>query len=129
MNLINERSYAGDQEVAGPEGQAETYQEGAPEIGTKFNYQGKTYACCGWMTELSVPGQFGKRGGKLVACRFDQATWVIGMGNGGPGTIAPMNAIQVTGKMKWTEEQRKKVVDSAMSSISKKLTLDKPRLA
>jgi hypothetical protein len=128
IDLIAERSYDGNKLIPGTETDAvvPNYHDGAPEIGTKFTFKDKVYACVGWMVEQRIPGQFGKRGANLIACRHDQATWVIGMGGGGPGTIAPMSQIRVVGQMKWSEEQRSKVVDSAMLAISKKLTLVKP---
>lgn len=99
---------------------------GAPEIGVKFSYKGKAYAVVGWMTELREPGVFGKRGGKLIACNHDKATWVVGIGGGGPGTVAPINAIQITGSANWSEEQYRKVVNSAMAAAANKQTLTKP---
>jgi hypothetical protein len=105
---------------------ADTYQDGAPEIGTKFEFNGGTFAVAGWMTEMREPGSFGKRGGKLVACPFDKASYVIALGGKGPGAIAPIRDIKIVGQMGWDEQQRSKVVAHAMELISKRFTINNP---
>jgi hypothetical protein len=121
------RNYLNLIERAAIEAPHEVHQDGAPEIGVKFEYQGGSYAAVGWMTELRVPGQFGKRGGKLVACRRDQATWVIGVGGKHTsGTVAPVKQVGIRGRMPWNEAQHKRAVDHAMELISKRFTITKP---
>lgn len=104
-----------------------THVDHAPAIGIEFGYRGRTFQVVGYMKELRAKGMFGMRDGKLVACTSNQATWVIGMGGGGPGTVAPVSKIQPTGgKAKWSHDQMAKVQSAMVNMIDQKFTLNTP---
>lgn len=96
----------------------------APEVGALFTYQGHTYAVVGWMRDESHPGDLSK-GGKLVACEKDDASWVIGKGETGP-VVAPVSTIEVTGDADWTPEQYDTVLRATQGTIQRRTTLTRP---
>lgn len=104
-----------------------THVDHAPGIGIEFSYRGRTFEVVGYMREQRAKGMFGQREGKLVACTPNQATWVIGLGGGGPGTVAPVSMIQPTGgKARWSHDKMAKVQSSMTNMIDKKFTLTAP---
>lgn len=105
----------------------EVFTDHAPALGGEFTYRGSTYQVVGYMREVKARGMFGKRGGGLVACAPHAATWVIGMGGGGPGTLAPVERIRPTGgSAKWSARQRQAVEHSMIRMIDAKQTFTKP---
>lgn len=100
---------------------------GAPEIGAIFQYNGRSFAVAGWMTEATAKGVFGRRNRSLVACRPQNATWVLGLG--GAGCVAPLAEIRLTGENKWADdaEASKTIRGRAEMLVANKYTIKNPK--
>lgn len=102
------------------------FQDGVPDLGLKFTYGARPFVVTGYMRDANIgTPMFGKRNVSLVACRRDQAGYVIGMG--GAGCVAPIKDIVPTGQWAdWSHEQKQHVVSTAIKLAKQGWSIKRP---